>query len=161
MARNVQLVRAPIEDSVHKHLHTFRIRISIGDVEGDMPKDVFVHRRHPTDPYDGTVFDEFCTVASPAHLGLYPPIDPDPERGFPFFRKDHMDVDVQSQTEFDEVWETILNAVCDLAQVLDLLDDMELQETFFCGSPFAVYTLSLLQTTNLSLSDVFLIDLFE
>jgi hypothetical protein len=78
MPLGFKLTRSATEPSNHKHLRTFRLRIEVTETTGDLSPYLFVHRRHPADPYDGSVFDEFCTIASVLHLSEYPAGQPDP-----------------------------------------------------------------------------------
>jgi hypothetical protein len=131
MARGVKLVRAPSSPTNHAHLRAFCLRIDAAEVIGGMTPYVFVYRRHPADPYDGSIKDEFCTIASPAHLADYP--EGEPDLPFPFFRKTYMEVDVRSQQESEEIWALIQKEVCSLTTILDSFDDMVLVDTFICG----------------------------
>jgi hypothetical protein len=109
------------------------LRIDVVETTPDMPKDVFVYRRHPADPYSGVIFDELCTVASVVDLSEYPVGDPDPNKAFPFFRKDFVEVDVRSMKEFDEIWTRIVELTCQLAETLDRADILVVDDEAVCG----------------------------
>ena len=132
MPRGFKLRRLPTEPSNHKHLRTFRLRIEVAETVNMTPY-LFVHRRHPADPYDGSVVDEFCTVAGVLALADMPEGVPDPEVAFPFFRKKSMEVDVRSQQTAEECWEDLDKQLCCLVTALNTLEDLVLEETVICG----------------------------
>jgi hypothetical protein len=110
------------------------LRIEIPETTDDMTDYVFVYRQHPADPYTGEIFEEFCTVASPVDLSEYPVGAPDPNKPFPFFRKNFIEVDLRSQADFDGTWELIQTEVCRLVAALDLMDNLVTEEEVICGT---------------------------
>ena len=133
MPRGLKLKRYSIKNANHWHLRVFRLRIEVTETSPDMPKDIFVYRRHPADPHSGVIFDEFCTVASPVDLSEYPVGGPDPVKDFPFFRKDFIEVDVRSMTEFQDVWDLVVKLSCQLATTLDDAENLVMDEEMICG----------------------------
>lgn len=144
MARGLKVTRSKTSPTNHKHLRGFRLRIDAVDPVGGMTQFVFVHRRHPKSPYDGTVFDEFCTVASVTHLADIP--EGAPNLPFPFFRKTFVEMDARSEQDAEEFWDLMNSLVCSLLTALDGLDDLVLQETIICGEEGEV-------TDSISLSE--------
>ena len=134
MARGIKLRRAQIKNANHWHLRGFRLDVRVMEAIGGMDQYVFVFRRHPPDPYTGVIFDEFCGVASVVDLAEYPVGAPDPDSGtHPFFRSDHVCLDVRSSAHHDEVWLSIQNEVCNLVEALDRFDILEVAEEIWCG----------------------------
>lgn len=132
MARSLKIRRSATTPANNKHLRGFRLRIEIVEAI-DITSFLFVHRRHPKDPYDGSVFDEFCTVTTIMQLSEVPEARPDPEVAFPFFRQKFMEVDVRSQQTAEECWDTINTLLCSLVKALNNIEDLVVEETLLCG----------------------------
>ncbi len=171
MPRGIRLQRFSIKNANHWHLRVFRLRVEVVETSPDMTRYVFVYRRHPADPYTGDIFDEFCTVASPVDLSEYPVGAPDPDKAFPFFRKDFIEVDLRSMVEFEEFWSLIVKFVCQLTETLDLADILVEDEQAVCGElptpsestsesesvvlpSLALFTLTLAQLSGLTLEQL-------
>lgn len=138
MARGLKLQRYAIENANHYHLRVFRLKVVAVEPFDGMTEYVFVYRRHPVNPYTGEYFDEFCGVASATDLAEYPIGAPDPNAGtHPFFLSDRFEIDLRSQTHYDQVWELIKDEVCTLITVLNLADNLVVEETHLCGDEAA------------------------
>jgi hypothetical protein len=133
MGRGIQLTRSSIKDANHWFLRGFRLRIEVTEVTGGMPEHVFVYRREPANPETGTIDDTFQTVASLPDLSEYPVGAPDPERPFPYFRDNFIEVDVRSTGDFQNVWERIHAEVCNLVDILNRADNLVVDEVVWCG----------------------------
>ena len=131
MARGIQLVRSELQNANHLHIHGFRLRIEVGDVNGDMPRHVFVYRRNPPHPVTGDIEDTFMTVASFVDISEFPAEAPGNDS--PYFRKDFIEVDVRSTRDFDAVWSLIHAQVCELVSALNRADLLIVTETTWCG----------------------------
>lgn len=133
MAEGIKLRLSAIEPASDFHIRGFRMRVEAYEAPDDLTKYVFVIRRHPADPYTGEVFDEFYTVASFPHLANYPEGAPDPDKGWPFFRRDWIEIDVASTEQYNEVWEDIKANVCHMERAYRRAAELELVDTFWVG----------------------------
>lgn len=90
-----------------------------------MPAEVFVHQRNLDDPHDPVAQeDEFCYVASPFDVTLYP-VDEPPGDYFPqFFRRASFKMTFRSLAEVEEAYAAVKSAVEDLIAGYNNLDAM-------------------------------------
>lgn len=135
VARAVRLRRQELANSNYYALRSFRLRVTVAEVYGDIPKELFVFRRHPLNPTTGETLDEFATVASVADLAEYPVGQPDPAAGLPFFRRDSFEVDVRSTADAESVWSAVQQEVAALVAALNRLDTLAQTEDAWIGTP--------------------------
>jgi len=134
MARGIKLKRYAIENANHFHIRGFRIRIEVTEVCGGMVENVFVFRKAPANPFDGTEAEEFQTVASFPDIAEYPVGAVDAETPFPYFRTNVVELDVRSVEEYDYVWTEIMAEVGNLINALDKADEIVAAETVNLGA---------------------------
>lgn len=130
----IKLRLLPIENTASHHLHGFRMRIEAYDAPDDLTNYVFVCRRHPVNPHTGEVVDEFYTIVSFPHIAMYPVGAPDPDKGWPFFRRDWFELDISSTQQYEETWELVKSQVCHFETAYrKAAANLQLLETFWIG----------------------------
>ena len=136
VTRRLRLTRFAAQRVNFEFYGAYRIRIEVQEVEGpDLDPFIFIFRRRPISPYTNTSCDDFCAVAGPSQLADIPPVEPDPDQSFPFYRLDHVELDFASITEALEVWEIIKQEACILVEGLGKLAQLEAVEDHWCPSP--------------------------
>lgn len=119
-------------DSVYFSAYRFRVEAAEAVA---MEKQVFLYRRAPPDPYTQEVVDTFFSVCSPVDMVEYPAEAPDPNKAYPFFRKDFVELDLR-RLELALAAEALIVAELNvLVHALNRLEDLELADDFWIG-PF-------------------------
>jgi hypothetical protein len=132
MARAIKLRRLNLTNVSYQFVGAYRLRVEVADVAGGMERAIFVCHRSPYNPVTGEQLDTFFALAGPADIADFPADDPDPEKSFPFFRRDWFEVDVRATRVADEVWETVKREACVLAAALDRMERLEVTEEVWC-----------------------------
>lgn len=135
MARNITLKRFEVQNENFPFLGAFRLRVEASDPDGLADAGVFLWRRDPPNPYNGTIVDTFFAICSPVDLEEYPLGAPNPQIAYPFFRQSFCDLILRATSQAIAVWGTIQKEVCELLDALDRLDKLVLVETLRC-QPF-------------------------
>ena len=136
MARRLKLDRKEVTNVNYQWTGAFRLRIECSDPSGSgADPHVFIYRRDPANPYDGSVNDTFFAVASPVDLAEYPVGEPDPAAQFPFFRLDYVELDLRATSMAREVWLLVVREVNNLLEALDRLEQLIVTEEVWVGAP--------------------------
>jgi len=136
MARRLKLDRKEVTNVDYQWTGAFRLRIECSDPSNSgADPNVFVYRRDPANPYDGTANDTFFAVASPVDLSEYPVGEPNPDAQYPFFRLDYVELDFRATSQANEVWVIVVREVNNLLQALDRLENLQLTEEVWVGAP--------------------------
>jgi hypothetical protein len=93
-----------------------------------LPKEIFIHQRTLINPNTLTYQNEFCAVASPYELSLYPVDEPNVDDDPGFFRKDTIDVYLPGIEIIDAFTEEVKYQVNHLLYLLCKLDDLSEEE---------------------------------
>ncbi len=125
MALCLKLLRYELTEANYFYLGAFRLRIEASDdlATGADPN-VFLYRRNPPNPYDGTVVDNFFAVAGPLEMADYPVGEPDATKTYPFFRLPFVEVDLPSTATATDFWNLIIREVDQLLITLDRLESL-------------------------------------
>lgn len=119
--------------NVH-YLSAYRLKIVASDAEG-LDNRVFLFRRDSINPYTGVALDTFLTVCSAVDMEDYPPAEPNPEKLYPFFRSDTIELDLRSTSIAEDIWSLIKQEVCILLEAIDRLAVLKVKEESWCGIP--------------------------
>jgi hypothetical protein len=128
--RRIQLKRYRMKEANHLFLRGFRIRVEVAEAI-EVDEHVFIYSRHH-DANTDTDTDTFESVASFPDMSWYPVNDPDPALGLPFFRKNFVELDVRSTSDYENIWTTLVQQVCQLVHALDRAGKLELFESVVC-----------------------------
>ena len=134
MARGIKLNRYQIAQANHWHLKVWRLRVEVAEVSGGMEPNVFLWRQNDPDPHTDDVTYEFVTVATVGDMSEYPEGGPNPFAENPYFRTPFFEIDLSSQSDYDDVWHTIQVTVMELVQALDRAEKLELSESVWLGT---------------------------
>ena len=152
MARGITLTRSGEQKVfVPNRGDAWRIRIVASDAE-NMPNEVFGHRYGLRDAHTGLEGLDFCFVASPEDLVLYPANEPNVAQTPPYFRLDTIDVVVASRKIALDLWEEVQARVCALVEALNRKDRLVVEETSRCGDPLTEEESSLSESLSESMS---------
>ncbi len=134
MKRRIKLKKYNVTQANFQFIGAYRLRIEAHEAAG-LDNRIFLYRRNPADPYTGAVVDDFFAICSPVDLAEYPPEAPDPNRAFPFFRTNYVELDLRSTHLADRLWVTVVHEVNELLEGLDKLDELQITEEVWCGDP--------------------------
>jgi hypothetical protein len=130
------------------HLHTWRLRVIVERTLGGMTEHIFVYERQPVNAA-GEILDEFQGVASPIDLEVLP--FGSPAAGETLFRSDTVEIDLESQQDYDVAWENLKTQICALIDVLN--GEERAQElTVWCNEPEVTESESLSESVSESVS---------
>lgn len=132
--RRLQVTIFRMEQANFQGLGVYRFRIEVRNSE-NMPREVFLYRRHPLNPYTGQEVDECCGVCSPVDLEEYPVGAPSPDRDLPFFRKHFIDIVTRSTAKAHEARDEALKHLGILIEGLCRMDVLVLEDVFWIPSP--------------------------
>lgn len=122
MARQLTLQRYELQNANYQQLGAFRLRVEASAPFGtDTDPNVFLYLRRPT-LHDGTVEDEFQTIASPVDMTEYAVGAPKVSSPFPFYRLSYVELDLRASSLAEEVWQTIVADVNNLLLAQDRLE---------------------------------------
>lgn len=108
MAYRIKLVRYEVQNVNHFYYGTYRMRVEVEQVEGEgLDPYIFVYKRPPASPYVDTTPDDFIAVAGPPQMADIPIAEPDPQKSWPFFRLDYIELDFAAQSLALDLWEKI------------------------------------------------------
>ncbi len=133
MPRRLKLTKYAVTHVNYDYLGAYRMRIEASDAE-DVEPHVFLYRRGQVNPYTGTTSDTFFAVASPVDMAEYPPLAPDPNTSFPFFRLSFIELDFRATRLALEAYQTIVTEVDTLLKALDRLEQLTPVETVWVGA---------------------------
>lgn len=109
-------------------------RIVIEAYDNDlMPAEIFLHQQTLLDPWKNVQGEDFCAVAAPDDLVIYPVGTPRPTQQPAFYRKARIDVVVASRDLALQLWDAVQARVCNLVAALNKKDQLIEEETFRCG----------------------------
>ena len=133
--RRIRLTRYAAENVNYTYYGAYRMKVAVTDVEGDdLDKYVFIYKRNPPSPYTGSDCDEFCAVAGPSQLGDVPAGAPDPDKNWPFYRLDSVELDFMAAAQAEQAWEDIQAEVCRLVGAMDDLEKLQAISDIWCPS---------------------------
>lgn len=137
MAYRIQLTRYAVQNVDWVYFGAYRMRVEVTAVEGeDLDTRIFVYHHHPDSAYEGsTLCDRFAAVAGPAQLADIPPLAPDPEHGWPFFRLAYVELDFDSQQQADDVWRIIQDEAMRLCEAMERYRNLAVAEEVWVPSP--------------------------
>ena len=134
--RRIRLVRYEPQYVNFYYYSVYRMRIEVAEVEGpDLDKYVFIYRKEPVNPYSGQSCDSFQAVAGPSQLASIPPVEADPEKSYPFYRLDYVELDFITQEQAMRVWNEIQREVCILVEAMGKMTQLAPVEDVWCPSP--------------------------
>ena len=135
MARRLKLDRKEVTNVDYQWTGAFRLRIECSDPSNSgADPNVFVYRRDPANPYDGTANDTFFAVASPVDLSEYPVGEPNPDAQYPFFRLDYVELDFRATSDAVEAYDLIVAELGTLCRALDRLEQLEAASSVWVGA---------------------------
>lgn len=135
MNTQVELKRYGIQQANYYFLKVWRLRVEATSVEGSDPK-IFLWSRNLPDPDTGDTVDTFETIATVADMSVYPPDNPAEGQADSFYRSDFFEIDLRSQLEFDQSWETTKQYVRQLLEAIDRATRLvELESITLSGAP--------------------------
>lgn len=125
MAYKLKLTRSELQNVDYQYLGAFRLRIDVADRDNSgTDPNVFIYRRDPVNPYSGLANDTFFAVCSPPDMSEFPVGEPDPNKPFPFFRLNYVEVDLRSTTLVERVWAIIVREIDQLLQGLTRMEQL-------------------------------------
>ncbi len=134
MARALRVKKFDAGPNVnYAYLSAYRLRLVI-DRAVEMDDRVFLFRRDPVNPYTGDHLDTFVTVCSPVDMADYPPEDPDPNKQYPFFRKNAVELDFRATSQADEAYAVIVRELTALVFALNRLDRLQEADSQWVGT---------------------------
>jgi hypothetical protein len=128
VARTLTITRSALTNANHRFLRAFRLRVDVTHAV-NMPAEIFLYQQNAPDPVTQAIYSTLITVASPVDLADYPVGAPNPDAELPYFRQSFVELDVRSSAEYQEIWNTIRNAIGNLCEALDRLDNYTEVET--------------------------------
>lgn len=133
--RRIKLTRYAAENVNYTYYGAYRMKVAVTDVEGDdLDKYVFIYKRNAQSPYTGSTCDEFCAVAGPSQLGDIPAGAPDPDKNWPFYRLDYVELDFMAIVQAEQAWVEIQAEVCRLVGAMDDLEKLQAISDVWCPS---------------------------
>lgn len=137
MARRLKVVKYELVHVNYAWLGAYRLRVEIQDSIGMQPY-VFLYRRGLPDLSNGEAIDHFMAVCSPADMEEWPALEPDPDKSYPFFRLDYIELDFRNVDKAKRTYDLILLELSHLVQALDRLDLLvPTEETWIGDEPAA------------------------
>lgn len=133
MPRGIQLTRYGIAEANHWHLAVWRFRVEVTAVSGGMESKIFLFRRVQPDPGSQITADKFVTVASIADLSKYPVDDVDPDADAPMYRTNSVELDFESQEDYEKAWIEFQRVIGNLVSGLDKAEDLVVEEEIWIG----------------------------
>jgi len=134
--RRIKLVRYEPEKVNFSKYSAYRMRIEVAEVVGpDLDPYVFIYQRVAPSPYTGNMCDEFCAVAGPQQIADIPAVEPNPERHWPFYRLNYVELDFPSVTQALQAWKIIQLEVCILVEAMGKFTQLKVVETTWCPGP--------------------------
>ena len=141
--RYVSLRRAGSLPVFFNNYGAYRLRVDVEEFGGPgVDGRMFIYARQPPSPYTGENCDVFQAVAGPAQLAAYPPDNPDPNSGWPFYRLKYVELDCMSTQEADAIWKEIHQQVCGAMAAMNRLEVLVEQEKVWCPGPPDGYSVS-------------------
>jgi hypothetical protein len=134
--RRIKLERSAPQKVNFDKYSAYRMRIDVTEVEGeDLDQYIFIYQRRQASPYTGDNCDPFCAVAGPQQLADIPPVEPDQDRHWPFYRLDYVELDFPSTTQAFQAWELIKLETCILVEAMGKFTQLAVEEEFWCPGP--------------------------
>jgi hypothetical protein len=134
--RRIQLRRFEPQKVNFNYYSAYRMRVEVASVEGpDLDPYIFIYRKNPVSPYSDQGCDEFCAVIGPSQYATIPPVEPDVNMNYPFYRLDFIEVDFISQEQAYRVWELIKQETCILVEGMGKLTQLGVVEEHWCPAP--------------------------
>lgn len=132
MARSVRL---EVLTQEVENIHAFGVyRVILRAYSAtEMPNAIFVFRKEPLDDSIAQVVDTCMGVCSPVDISEYPINAPDPDKSFPFFRKDVAIYDFRSATHARAAIDEIKAQIAVLIDGLNATDSLLVSEDVLIG----------------------------
>ena len=124
MAHGLRLIRYKPVLVQTQYYTAYRVRIEATNPVG-FDGNVFLYKREPVNPHTGVAMDTFQAIAGPADLAEYWIGAPDPDKAFPFFRLDYIELDLRAESILESLWTKITHEITILLTALDRLADLE------------------------------------
>lgn len=134
MALRLKLTRLEADPINYQYVGAYRLRIEASDPSNSgAPTDVFIWHQLPVNPFTEEADERCIAVCSPADIAEYPVGAPDPDATYPFFRRDYLEFDLRSRSLVNSVWTAVMQAVDQLLNGLELLEELEVQQEVWIG----------------------------
>lgn len=134
MARALKVKKLDAGPNVnYLHLSAFRLRIEIEEAI-DMDDRVFLYQREPVNPHTNDYLDSFVTICSPVDMEEFPPEEPDPDKQYPFFRRNYVELDFRATSQAEEAFNLIREELNVLVIALNRLEQLHVAEEFWVGA---------------------------
>ena len=134
MARALKVKKLDAGPNVnYLHFSAYRLRVEIEEAV-EMDDRVFLYQRRPANAHTGEVTDVFVTVCSPVDMADYPPGEPDPDRQYPFFRLNYVELDFRATSDAVEAYDLIVAELGTLCRALDRLEQLEAASSVWVGA---------------------------
>lgn len=141
--RRIRLKRLEPQNVNFGRFSAYRMRIEVAEIEGpDVDKYIFIYRKNPINPYTDQGCDEFCAVIGPSQYATIPAVEADPNKSYPFYRLDYVELDFISQRQALDSWQFIQKEVCILIEGMGKLTQLKVVEDIWCPSPPDVDSIS-------------------
>ena len=135
MARRLKLQKFELQNISYLWTGAFRLRVEASDPLGSgADPHVFLFQRHPPNPYNGDVDDEWIGVASAVDIAEFPVGEPNTNTAYPFFRLNFLEVDLRQAELANKVWLIIQDEVHFLLVILDILEKLVPTEEVWVGT---------------------------
>jgi hypothetical protein len=133
--RRIRLTRYAAVNVNYTYYGAYRMQVAVTSVQGDdLDKYIFIYKRNPVSPYTGEGCDEFLAVAGPSQMGDVPAGAPDPDKNWPFYRLDSVELDFMAAAQAEQAWEDIQEEVCRLVAGMDDLEKLQAISDVWCPS---------------------------
>jgi hypothetical protein len=133
--RRIRLTRYAAQNVNYTYYGAYRMKVAVTSVMGDdLDKYVFIFKRNAVSPYTGSNCDEFMAVAGPSQMGDVPAGAPDPDKNWPFYRLDSVELDFMSAEQAEQAWVEIQAEVCRLVSAMDDLENLSAISDVWCPS---------------------------
>jgi hypothetical protein len=129
MPYRIQLTRYQVNNIDWKYFGAYRMRVEVTAVEGDgLDPHLFIYQQGQRSPYSGQTCDNFCAIVGPAQLADIPIGAADPQRYFPFYRLNFIELDFTAEALAMDVWRQIqeeARVLCEAMGRFTLLESAE------------------------------------
>lgn len=133
----IQLHRyEPVNVNFH-YFSAYRMRVEVADIVGDgFDQHIFIYQKRPVSPYSGLGCDTFCAIAGPSQFSTIPAVEADPQKSYPYYRLNYVELDFISRKEALQAWEVIQKEVAILVEAMGKLAQLAIVESpWFPAAP--------------------------